>query len=145
MSHHGLQGRPCDDGGLQLSESCRSCGSGLLFLVLPCVSTSVVVPTPAWFFPGPSKVVQVTVPWSFVQLSGSGAAPAADTPRAETAMKHAGTMAIAKRLIETLPFPFGRPKALVMGAGPVSDWLALGSATDARPTPLTRPPVPRRA
>ena len=123
MSRHGLQGRPCDDGGLQLSELCRSCGSGLVFVVLPCVSSEVVVPTPAWFFPGPSKLVQVTVPLSFVQLSGSGAAPAADTWKTETAMKHAGTIAIAKRLIKTDPFHWAPESAgHRSGAG-----LAIGS------------------
>lgn len=48
---------------------------GDLFFVLPCVSATLVSPTPAWLFPGPSNVVQVTVPWSLMQLSGSGAAP----------------------------------------------------------------------
>ena len=52
----------------------RSCGSGDVFDVLPWVSSDVVVPTPAWLLPGPSKVVHVTVPLSFVQLSGRGAA-----------------------------------------------------------------------
>jgi hypothetical protein len=48
---------------------------GEVFDVLPCVSSVVVVPTPAWLLPGPSNVVHVTVPCTFVQLSGSGAAP----------------------------------------------------------------------
>jgi hypothetical protein len=43
---------------------------------LPWVSVVSVVPTPPWFLPGPSVVVQVTVPISFVQLLGSGAANA---------------------------------------------------------------------
>ena len=47
----------------------RSCGSGLVFVVFPWVS--FVDPTPPWFRPGPSK--QLTVPCSFVQLSGNGA------------------------------------------------------------------------
>jgi hypothetical protein len=63
----------------------KFCGSGLVFVVFPFVSFVVVVPTPAWLFPGPTKVVQVTVPRSLVQLSGNGpadavAAPTVDTP-----------------------------------------------------------------
>lgn len=42
--------------------------------MFPWVSSVVVVPTPAWFLPGPSNVVQITSPRSFVQLSGSDAA-----------------------------------------------------------------------
>jgi hypothetical protein len=62
-------------GGLQLVAVPGSCGAGEKLLVLPCVFDVVVVPTPAWLLPGPSNVVHVTVPWTFVQLLGSGAAP----------------------------------------------------------------------
>lgn len=45
-------------------------------VVLPWVSVVEVEPTPPWFLPGLVLVVQVTVPWSLVQLSASGAATA---------------------------------------------------------------------
>jgi hypothetical protein len=139
-SHHGLQGRPCDDGGLQKSKLSKSCGSGLVFVVLPCVSSMVVSPTPAWFFPGPSKVVQVTCPWTFVQFSGSGAAPAPDMPNTETAAKHAGTTAIAiTRLIKALAPSIERPKTLVIGAGPVSQ-LARPGLSDRNDAQRSLPP-----
>src|SRR3954452_4711109 len=72
---YGLHGLPLDDGGLQDVSVPVPCGVGEKFCVFPCVVDSVVVPTPAWLLPGPSKVVHVTVPWVLVQLSGSGAAP----------------------------------------------------------------------
>jgi len=43
-----------------------------------------VEPTPAWFLPGPSNVVHVTVPCTLWQLSGSGAANNAGAERATT-------------------------------------------------------------
>lgn len=55
----------------------RSCGSGLVFSVLPCVSVTSVEPTPPRFLPGPSNVVQVTSPLTFSQFSGNGAAETA--------------------------------------------------------------------
>jgi hypothetical protein len=58
------------------SSSARSCGSGFLLVVLPLVSSVVVLPTPAWLLPGPSNVVQVTVPRTRSQFSGSGSADA---------------------------------------------------------------------
>jgi len=55
-------------------------------VVFPCVSVLVVVPTPAWLFPGPSNVAHVTVPLSFVQLSGNGPAPTGTAANATATM-----------------------------------------------------------
>lgn len=74
-----MLGAPWLFGGLTSQSSSRSWDSaGLLFVVFPFVSVVSVDPTPPLFLPGPSNVVQVTVPRSFVQLSGSGAATAVD-------------------------------------------------------------------
>lgn len=69
-----MQGRPCELDGLQRVPVPGSCGSGLKFEVLPWVWVPVVSPTPAWLLPGPSNVVHVTVPCTFVPLLGNGAA-----------------------------------------------------------------------
>src|SRR3954452_23561687 len=76
------QGAPWDFGGLQLVAVPVAWGVGEKLLVLPCVLVVVVVPTPAWLLPGPENVEHVTVPWTLVQLLGSGAAPeSSGTPR----------------------------------------------------------------
>jgi hypothetical protein len=56
-----------------------------VFVAFPWPSVVVVLPTPPWFLPGLSVVVHVTVPWSFVQLSGSGAAETDASQNAATA------------------------------------------------------------
>ena len=62
LNAYGLQGAPFDVGGLHDDSVPVPCGVGEKLVVLPCVVDSVVVPTPAWFIPGPSKVEQVTCP-----------------------------------------------------------------------------------
>jgi len=95
---YGLQGFPFELDGLQLDELPGSCGAGLKLLVLPWVWVSVVVPTPAWLLPGPSNVVQLTVPCVLVQLSASGAAKATGALSATT--KRAAAINKLMRLIK---------------------------------------------
>ena len=94
---YGLQGFPFELGGLQLDEVPGSCGAGLKLSGLPWVWVSVVVPTPAWLLPGPSNVVQLTVPCVLVQLSASGAAKATGAQSATT--KRAAAINKLMRLI----------------------------------------------